>query len=123
MEKDQANVYTSHVTNTTSESSLPKKDKQFELEITNLIRAVLNDVKIKFKMQKVQVKQDVREKGISKKQEILQQTENRLQTILSQAKETIQQGIQRIQIQPEKEDAVVVEIAESNEIDEEKNEQ
>lgn len=122
MEKDQANVYTSHVTNTTSESSLPKKDKQFELEITQLIRNVVNDVKLQFKMQKVQVKQDVREKGIEKKQEILQQTENRLQTILSQAKETIAQGIQHIQTQPEKEDAVVVEIAESNEAGETKEE-
>ncbi|GAB6455471.1 hypothetical protein bcgnr5378_66850 [Bacillus cereus] len=122
MEKDQANVYTSHVTNTNSTSSLPKKDKQFEQELTQLIRSVLNDVKVQFKMQKVQVKQDVREQGIEKKQGILQQTENRLQTILSQAKETIEQGIQRIQTQPEKEDAVVVEIAESNETGETKEE-
>ena len=43
-----------------------------------------------------------------------------MQTILSQAKETIEQGIQRIQTQPEKEDAVVVEIAESNETGETK---
>ena len=42
-----------------------------------------------------------------------------MQTILSQAKETIEQGIQRIQTQPEK-DAVVVEIAESNETGETK---
>ena len=67
------------------------------------------------------MKQDVREQGIEKNKK----SYNRRKTVckpFSLSSETIEQGIQRIQTQPEKEDAVVVEIAESNETGETKEE-
>ncbi|MGW5951438.1 hypothetical protein [Bacillus mycoides] len=108
VDKQHSSVFTS---STTSSDPIPKEDKVLEKETTSVIRDVLNDLKINLKLQKLQVKKDVRNMGAANKQEILKNTQERLQSILTDAKEQIRTRIEKIQ----KEEAVVVPIEEETE--------
>ncbi|MBK5471453.1 hypothetical protein JFU54_13070 [Bacillus sp. TH19] len=109
MDKQHSSVFTS---STTSSDPIPKEDKVLEKETTSVIRDVLNDLKINLKLQKLQVKKDVRNMGAANKQEILKNTQERLQSILADAKEQIRTRIEKIQ---NEEEAVVVPIEEETE--------
>ncbi|MGA4464158.1 hypothetical protein ACPA2L_15855 [Bacillus bombysepticus] len=109
MDTQHSSVFTS---NTTSSNSIPKEDKVLEREITTVIRDVLSDLKTNFKLQKAQVKKNVRDMGIANKQEILNHTHERLQNILTDAKEQIRVSIEKM---GSKEESVVVPIEEDTE--------
>lgn len=112
MDTQQSNVFTS---STNSSDSIPKEDKALEREITTIIRNVLSDLKTNFKLQKVQVKKNVRDMGIANKQEILKYTHERLQNILTDAKQQIQLSMDKIGTTENKEESVVVPIEEEKE--------
>ncbi|MFE9078662.1 hypothetical protein [Bacillus mobilis] len=113
MDKQHSSTFTS---STTSSEPIQKEDKILEKEITSVIRDVLNELKINLKLQKPQVKKDVRNMGAANKQEILKNTQERLQSILTNAQEQIRTGIEKIQ---NEEEAVVVPIEEKTEKEQE----
>ncbi|WP_324648342.1 MULTISPECIES: hypothetical protein [Bacillaceae] len=112
MDTQHSSVFTS---STNSSDSIPKEDKVLEREIITIIRDVLSDLKTNFKLQKVQVKKNVRDMGIANKQEILKYTHERLQSILTDAKQQIQVSMDKIGTTGNKEESVVVPIEEEKE--------
>ncbi|MGG0281588.1 hypothetical protein ABEY37_17975 [Bacillus pacificus] len=109
MDTQHSSVFTS---NTNSSNPIPKEDKILEREITTVIRDVLSDLKINLKLQKAQVKKNIRDMGIANKQEILNHTHKHLQNILTEAKEQIRISIEKME---SKEESVVVPIQEDTE--------
>ncbi|WOA55330.1 hypothetical protein [Bacillus mycoides] len=116
MDTQHSNVFTS---STNSSDSIPKEDKALERELTTMIREVLSDLKTNFKLQKVQVKKNVREMGIANKQEILKYTHERLESILTDAKQQIQVSMDKLKTMENKEESVVVPIEEEQEYNQE----
>ena len=112
MDTQHSSVFTS---STNSSDSIPKEDKALERELTTIIREVLSDLKTNFKLQKVQVKKNVREMGIANKQEILKYTHERLESILTDAKQQIQVSMDKLKTMENKEESVVVPIEEEQE--------
>lgn len=109
VDTQHSSVFTS---STNSSNPIPKEDKVLEREITTVIRDVLSDLKINLKLQKAQVKKNIRDMGIANKQEILNHTHERLQNILTEAKEQIRVSIEKME---SKEESVVVPIEEDTE--------
>ncbi|MCP1125938.1 hypothetical protein NKR74_21955 [Bacillus sp. 3103sda1] len=86
---------------------LSKEAKKLEKEISTLIKDVLGDLKMSLKLQKSQMKRNIRNMDIANKQEILQQTEEGLQAILMDIKDQIRMDIEQME---KKEDAISVSI-------------
>lgn len=101
--------HSSVFTSSTNPSSDPrsKEAKKLEKEISTLIKDVLGDLKMSLKLQKSQMKRNIRNMDIANKQEILQQTEEGLQAILMDIKDQIRMDIEQME---KKEDAISVSI-------------